>query len=114
MRSKRTKQRGLPPAQQPRDVPPKVIRKSLPTIARYKKISRLLITKGRQKINNETRLSILRYELIIPKLLGLFQTIKVDELVYCEHVSISNGHLDYHTTYDNSPRIRHKLPRCKV
>ena len=33
LRSKCTKQRGLLPAQQPRDVPPKVIKKSLPTVA---------------------------------------------------------------------------------
>ena len=114
MRSKRTKQRGLPSAQQSRDVPPTVIRKSLPTVARYKKISGLPVTEGRRKISDKTRLSIPRYELVIPKLLGLFQTIKVDELVYRVHVSISNGRLDYHTAYDNSPRIRHKLPRCKV
>ena len=114
MRSKCTKQRGLPLVQQPRDVPLKVIRKSLPTIARYKKISRLLVTKGRQKIGDKTRLSILRYELIISKLLRLFQTIKVDDLFYREHVSISYGRPDYHTAYDNSPQIMHKLPRCKV
>ena len=63
---------------------------------------------------DKTRLSIPRYELVIPKLLGLFQTIKVDELVYCEHVSISYGRSDYHTAYENSPQIRHKLPWCKV
>ena len=103
MRSKRTKQRGLPPAQQPKDVHLKVIRKSLQTVARYKKISGLPVTEGRRKISDETRLSIPRYEFIIPKLLGLFQTIKVDELVYCEHVSISNGRPNYHTAYNNSP-----------
>ena len=79
MRSKCTKQRGLPPAQQPRDVPPKVIRKSLPIVARDKEISRLLVTEGRRKISDETRLSIPRYKLIVSKLLELFQTIKMDK-----------------------------------
>ena len=55
LRSKHTKQRGLPPTQQPRDVPPKVIKKSLPTVTRYKKISGLLVTEGRRKISNKTR-----------------------------------------------------------
>ena len=103
MKSKHTKQRGLPSAQQPRDVPPKVIRKSLPTVARHKKISGLLVTEGRRKISDEMRLSIPRDELVIPKLLGFFQTIKVDELVYREHIPIRNGRLDDHTAYDNSP-----------
>ena len=92
MKSKRTKQRGLPLAQQPRDVPPKVIRKCLPTVARHKKIFGLPVTEGQQKISDETRLSIPRDELVIPKLLGFFQTIKVDKLVYREH-KIGRAHV---------------------
>ena len=54
MSSKHTKQRDLPPVQQPRDVPPKVIRKSLPTVARHKEISRFLVTEGQRKISDKT------------------------------------------------------------
>ena len=72
LKSKRTKQRGLPPAQQPRDVPSKVIKKCLPIVARHKKISGLPVMEGRRKISDETRLSIPRDELVIPKLLGFF------------------------------------------
>ena len=37
-----------------------------------KKISRLPITKGRRKVDNETRLPILGYKFVIPKFLRLF------------------------------------------
>ena len=96
MRSKCTKQRGLPSAQQPRDVPPKVIRKSLPTVAWHKEISGFPVTEGRRKIGDKTWLSIPRYELIISKLLVLFQTIKMDELIYREHIFVGNGRPYYH------------------
>ena len=52
MEGKRTKLRGLPLAQQPRDVPPKVVRKSLPTMARHEEKPRLPITEGQWKIND--------------------------------------------------------------
>ena len=81
MGGKRTKLRGLPPAQQPRDVPQKVIKKCLPTIARHEEKPRLPITEGRWKINDEARLSILGYKLIISKLLGFFQMIEMDKLI---------------------------------
>ena len=103
MKSKRTKQRGLPPAQQPRDVPPKFIRKCLPTVAQHEKIYGLPVTEGQRKISDESRLSIPRDELVIPKLHGFFQMIKVDELVHRQHIPIRNGRLNDHTTYDYSP-----------
>ena len=81
MESKRTKLRGLPPAQQPRDVPPKVIKKSLLTIAKHEEKPRLLVMEGRWKINNETRLPIPGHKLVIPKLLGFFQIVEMDKLV---------------------------------
>ena len=58
---------------------------------------------GRWKISDETRLSIPRDELVIPKLPGFFQMIKVDELVHRQHIPIRNGRLDDHTAYDYSP-----------
>ena len=114
LKSKRTKQRGLPLTQQPRDVPPKVIRKCLLTVAQHEKISGLPVIEGRRKISDETRLSVLGDELVIPKLSGFFQTIKVDELVHRQHIPIRNGRPDDYTAYDYSPGIRHKLPRCEV
>ena len=114
MGGKHTKLRGFPPAQQPRDVPPKVIRKSLPTISRHEEKPRLPITEGRWKINDEARLSILGYKLVIPKLLGFFQMVKMDELVKRDHIPISYDRPNHHAAYDDSPRIRHKLPWSKV
>ena len=40
-------------------------------------------------INNQTRLSIPRYKLIISKFLGLFQTVQMDELIDRDHVSVA-------------------------
>ena len=114
MGGKRTKLRGLPPAQQPKDIPPKVIKKSLPTIARHEEKPRLPITEGRWKINDEARLSILGYKLIISKLLGFFQTVEMDELVKHDHIPISYDRPNHYAAYDDSPRIWHKLPRSKV
>jgi len=110
MGSKSTKLKGLLLMQQPRDVPPKVIRKGLPTITRHKEIPRLPITEGRWEVDNETRLSILGHELIIPKLLGLFLVVEVDELIERDHILVSYGCPNHHTAYDDSPKIRHKLP----
>ena len=81
--------RGLPPAQQPRDVSPKVIRKSLPTIARNEEKLGLPVTEGRWKINDETGLPIPGHKLVIPKLLEFFQMVEIDELVYRDHIPIS-------------------------
>ena len=67
---KLTKLRGLPLTQQPRDIPPKVIKKSLPTISRYKEISRLPVTEGRREIDDETRPFILGHKLIVAELFG--------------------------------------------
>ena len=110
MGGKCTKLRGLPPTQQPRDVPPKAVRKGLPTITRHEEISRLSIMEGQWEVDNETRLSIPWHELIIPKLLGLFQVVKVDKLIERDHIPVSYGHPNHHAAYDDSPRIRHKLP----
>ena len=72
LKSKHTNMRGLPPAQQPRDIPPKVIGQSLPTIARNKEVSGLPITEGRGKINYKTGAPVPGNELIIPKFLRFF------------------------------------------
>ena len=99
MGGKCTKLRGLPSAQQPRDTPPKVIRKSLPTIARHEEKPRLPITEGRWKINDEVRLSIPGYKLVISKLLGLFQMVEMDELVKHDHIPISYDRPNHHAAY---------------
>ena len=72
MGGKCTKLKGLPSMQQPMDVPSKVVKQCLPTITRHEEIPRLPITEGRWEVDNEMRLSIPGYELIVPKLLGLF------------------------------------------
>ena len=110
MQSKRTKYGGLPPTQQPREIPPEVIKKGLPTVTWHEKVPWLPITEGWRQIGDEPRPSIPRHKLIITKLLGLFKTVKVDELVQCDHVPINNDCPDHHTTYDDPPLIWHKLP----
>ena len=40
--------------------------------------------------------------------------VEVDELIECDHILVSYGHPNHHTAYDDSPRIRHKLPRGYV
>ena len=72
MQSKRTKYKGLPLTQQPRDIPPEVVKEGLPIVTRHKKVPRLPITEGRKQIGDKPRPSIPRHELIITKLLGLF------------------------------------------
>ena len=114
MGSERTKMRGLPPTQQPRDISLKVIRKSLPTIARNEEKPRLPVTEGRWKINDETGLPIPGHKLVIPKLLEFFQMVEIDNLVYRDHIPVSYDRPNHHAAYDDSPRIRHKLPRGKV
>ena len=69
---------------------------------------------GRREVNDEVRLSILGYKFIIPKLLGLFQMVKMDELIEHDHIPISYNHPNHHAPYDDSPRIRHKLPLCNI
>lgn len=81
VRGKRTKLRGFPLTQQPRNIPPKVVKMGLPTITRHNEISRLLIVEGRREIDDKSRPSIPRHELIIPKLFGFFQMVKVDGLI---------------------------------
>ena len=72
MQGKCIKLKGLPPMQQPRDIPSEVIRKGLPTVTRHKEVPRLPITEGQRQIDDEPRSSIPRHELIVTKLLGLF------------------------------------------
>ena len=110
MQSKHTKYGGLPPTQQPREIPPEVIKKDLPTVTWHEKVPWLPITEGWRQIGDEPRPSIPRHKLIITKLLGLFKTVKVDELVQCDHVPINNDCPNHHTTYDDPPLIWHKLP----
>ena len=40
--------------------------------------------------------------------------VEVDELIERDHIPVSYGCLNHHTTYDDSPRIRHKLPLSYV
>ena len=72
MQGKCTKFMGLPPTQQPKDIPPEVIREVLLIVTRHKEVPRLPITEGRRQIYDELRPSIPRHELIVTKLLGLF------------------------------------------
>ena len=81
MHGKRTKYRGLSPTQQPRDIPLEVVKEGLLTITRHKKVPQLPVTEGRWQVNDKPRPPIPRHELITAKLLGFFETIKVDELV---------------------------------
>ena len=60
---------------------------------------------GQWKVDNETRLSILGHELIIPKLLRRFQVVKVDELIERDHIPISYGCPNHHAAYDDSPKF---------
>ena len=69
---------------------------------------------GQWEVDNETRLSIPWHELIIPKLLGLFQAVKVDELIEHDHIPVRYGGPNHHAAYDDSSRIRHKLPKSYV
>ena len=48
---------------------PKFIGRSFPTTTGNEGISRFPITKGRRKVDHNSRLSLPRHELIIPKLL---------------------------------------------
>ena len=48
IRSERTKLRNLPPTQQPRDIPPKIVRKGLPTITGHEKVPRFPIREGQR------------------------------------------------------------------
>ena len=72
MQGKCTKLKGLPPMRQPRDIPPKVVKKGLLTVTRHKEVPTLPVTEGRRQIDDESRPSIPRHELIVTKLLGLF------------------------------------------
>ena len=72
MQGKRTKLRGLPLMQQPRDIPPEVVREGFPTITRHKEVPRLLVIEGQRQIDDELKPSIARHELIVTKLFGLF------------------------------------------
>ena len=103
MGSERTKMRGLPPAQQPKDVLPKVIRNSFPTITRNEEKPRLLVTEGRWKINDETGLPIPGHKLVIPKLLEFFQMVEIDELVCRDHIPVSYDCPNHHAAYNDSP-----------
>ena len=38
----------------------------------------------------------------------------MDEFIKRDHVPISYGRLNHHIAYDDSPRIRHKLPWSDV
>ena len=72
MRGECTKLRVLPTTQQPKDIPPKVVEKGLPTVTRSKKIPRFPISEGQRKIDDEPRPSIPRHKLIVPKFLRFF------------------------------------------
>ena len=72
MQGKRTKSRGFPPTQQPKDIPPEVILEGLPIVTRHKEVPRLPVMEGRRQIDDELKPSIARHELIVTKLLGLF------------------------------------------
>ena len=99
---------------QPRNLTLEVIRESLPSIHRHKKVPRFPISEGWRKIRDDPCLSDSRHKLVVPILLGLLQTVQVNELVQPDCVSLSDNHPYLHTTNHYPPRVWYKLPRSNI
>ena len=93
---------------------PKLIERIFLTTTGNEEISRFTIMKGRRKVDHNSRLSIPRHKLIIPKLHWLLQKIHIQEFVYTNHISLMDKQPNLHLINDNSPQVRHELSRSYV